>query len=124
LPHFQQKDLAISPIIGQRIRRFRHDLGWTLEVLANKIKVCDGTLSKLELGQMQVTESYAHRLAQAFICPSVTFIDINHAGQPLQSTLKIALGRWQHLKTPQDIAQMVVDRVNGQPWCISHLEKH
>lgn len=52
------------------IRAFRKDRGWTMEELAARVRppTSAPTISKLEKGQIELTESWMRKLASAFEC--------------------------------------------------------
>lgn len=54
------------PLIGKNIRYLRRQKGWTLARLAEKIKICEGPLGRIERGANAPSAPVIYRLAKAF----------------------------------------------------------
>ena len=50
------------------LNKLRAGRGWSMEALARRVNTTASTINKLEKGQMQLTEDWLGRLADAFDC--------------------------------------------------------
>lgn len=57
-----------------RIRELRLAAGWSQQALADKVGVTKMTISDLERGEMQLTQHYMRRIAEAFGCSAADLL--------------------------------------------------
>lgn len=61
----QTEQLPATSDIGQRLRRWRRERGWTQAQLASKASVASGTISRIESGEARPLGRTARQLARA-----------------------------------------------------------
>ena len=73
--------LPIAGDIGERIRGWRRERGWTQAQLAKKAGLAPGTVSRLESGEVRPLGRTAHQLAEALGVEQERLLGL--AGQPM-----------------------------------------
>ena len=67
--------------MGERIRGWRHERGWTQAQLAKKARLATGTVSRIENGEVRPLGRTAHQLAEALGVEHERLLGL--AGQPV-----------------------------------------
>ncbi len=74
------------------LNRLRSGRGWSMEALARRVNTTASTINKLEKGQMQLTEDWLERLADAFDCTKAELLGENRAdGSLVEQTVRQVL---------------------------------
>lgn len=74
------------------LNRLRSGRGWSMEALARRVNTTASTINKLEKGQMQLTEDWLERLADAFDCTKSELLGENRAdGSLVEQTVRQVL---------------------------------
>ena len=74
-------DGAQMNLIGDKLRTFRTEKGWSQQTVSNKLEmlaiyVCRGSISRIEDKQRTVTDIELYGLSQVFGVPVSDFFDI------------------------------------------------
>lgn len=74
----RSKSASASSVAGAQIRALRLARGWSLGVLAEKVKLTRGAVSHYELGRVAVPLNRCEDFARAFGVPLSAILPLDH----------------------------------------------
>lgn len=102
-----------------RIRELRLALGWSQQRLAEKVGVTKMTISDLERGEMQLTQHYMRRLAEALGCTAADLLPLQDHPYLLSPEERALIDQMRAAPKPeQDKLRQLADVVI--PWRNNH----
>ncbi|MFC3205542.1 helix-turn-helix domain-containing protein [Aquamicrobium soli] len=98
--------------LGARLRRFRQDLGWTLEQASGVTGVGRSTLSKIENGQMSPTFDLLRRLTMRMQIDLVDLFDADSSQEPRGRRSLTLKGQGKRLSSPTYVHELLAADVS------------
>lgn len=98
--------------LGARLRRFRQDLGWTLEQASRVTGVGRSTLSKIENGQMSPTFDLLRRLTMRMQIDLVDLFDAESSQEPRGRRSLTLNGQGKRLSSPTYVHELLAADVS------------
>lgn len=98
--------------LGRRLRRFRKQLGWTLEQASEATGVGRSTLSKIENGQMSPTFDLLRRLTLRMQVDLVELFDADGAPEPRGRRSVTRKGEGKRLHSPTYLHELLAADVS------------